>query len=98
MRLSALRPRVQLFVCANVRAADDPIRSGCGAHGPDVFAALKREVIASGAARSVWVTATRCQGQCPAKGCAVAIYPQSEHLADVTLDDVAALLARVRNG
>lgn len=92
MKSSHLRPAVQLFVCTNARAPGDPLRSGCGASGPAVFAALKRAVLSSGAGARVWVTATGCQGHCPASGCAVAVYPRNEHLVEVAEADAPAVL------
>jgi (2Fe-2S) ferredoxin len=89
-----LTPAVHLFVCTNARRPDDPLRSGCGAHGPAVFSALKRATIAGGSAARVWVTATGCLGHCPAAGCAVAVYPRNEHLVSVVEADVPALLER----
>lgn len=92
VRASNLRPAVQLFVCTNARGPDDALRSGCGASGPAVFSALKRAVLASGASARVWVTATGCQGHCPASGCAVTVYPRNEHLVEVVEADVTDVL------
>lgn len=95
MKPAAFAPRVHLLVCANARAADDPLRSGCGAAGPAVFAALKSAVLGAGAARGVWVTRTACLGHCPRVGCAVVIHPRNEHRVEVTADDAPALLREV---
>lgn len=99
MKLSRLRPSAQIFVCTNARADDDPLRSGCGANGPDVFAALKREALARGVGAAVWVTATRCLGLCPKSGCAAVLHPSGEQWADVTSADVPSLFLRaVKDG
>ncbi len=87
MKPAALRPAAQVFVCTNARRPGDPLRSGCGAAGPALFAALKRLAIEGGLAGRVWVTATGCMGQCPPSGCAVAVYPRNEHLVAVVEDD-----------
>ena len=89
-----LQPRVQVFVCGHARAADDPLRSGCGESGPAVFGALKRATVGGGIAARAWVTATGCLGHCPGRGCAVAIHPRNEHLVEVVEGDVPAVLER----
>jgi (2Fe-2S) ferredoxin len=76
-------PRVHFFVCANRRAASDPLGPGCGDHGDAVYAALKNEVARRGAFRAVWVTRTHCLGVCPRQGCTVAVYPRAKVLAEV---------------
>ncbi len=96
MRASSLRPRVQLFVCTHVRGAEGPLRSGCGAAGPEVFATLKRAT--AGIAARVWVTATGCLGHCPGSGCAVVIYPHNEHLVEVIAEDAPAVLTQALGG
>lgn len=92
MRPSTLRPRRQLFVCTNQRAAEDPLRSGCGAEGPRVFLALKTATLRRGLTRDLWITASGCLGHCPDKGCAVAVHPENRHLVEVTVDDVTEVL------
>jgi hypothetical protein len=89
VRPAGLTPRGQVFVCTNARAPDDPLRSACGAHGPEVFRALKAAQLGRS---GVWVTATGCQGHCPPAGCAVALHPDNTHLVDVTAGDVPVLL------
>ncbi len=91
---ASFRPEVHFFVCTDVRPADDPMRSGCGASGPAVFAALKREALARGEAASVWVTSAGCLGHCPPSGCSVAVYPRNEHHVAVTEADAPALFQR----
>jgi predicted metal-binding protein len=92
MRPTSARPIAQVFVCTNARAPDDPLRSGCGAAGPALFAALKRRVIDGGVAARVWVTATGCQGHCPRAGCAVTLHPKNEHLIEAAEPDAPDIL------
>ena len=94
MRTAPLKPVVQLLVCTNARDASDPLRSGCGAHGPRVYQALKRGVAEQGRVFDVWITRSLCMGQCPPNGCTVAIQPANEHWVDVTEADAGALIAR----
>jgi (2Fe-2S) ferredoxin len=91
-----LQPRVQVFVCGHARAADDPLRSGCGEAGPAVFAALKRATLTAGASHTVWITRTGCMGLCPPRGCSVAVEPAHRHYVEVTAADVPALLQSLR--
>lgn len=92
MRPARLRPLRQIFVCTNRRGDDDPLRSGCGDAGPAVFTALKSAALRAASPRDVWVTATRCLGHCPPRGCAVAMHPQNVHLVEVEAGDVDAVL------
>jgi predicted metal-binding protein len=94
MKPSSLRPLVQVLVCTNARAPNDPLRSGCGAAGPALFAALKRAVIEGGVASRVWITASGCMGQCPREGCAVALQPRNEHFVEASADDAREVLRR----
>jgi (2Fe-2S) ferredoxin len=87
MKPSPYRPRVQLFVCANRRAAGDPLGDGCGDRGDAVFAALKAR-----AHRGLWVTRTHCLGLCPKTGCTVTVAPQMQSFVEVTVDDVDEIL------
>ena len=91
MRPSPLLPRVHFFVCANRREPDSPLGPGCSAAGEELVSTLKRLVIQSGQAQSVWVTETRCLGVCPSKGATVAIYPRSTIVSEVLATDAAAL-------
>src|SRR4051812_38163803 len=93
MEPARFKPRAQVFVCANVRASDDPLASGCGKAGPDVFCAIKRAITKAGRVHDVWVTRTGCLGHCPPFGCSVALYPGNEQLSRVTEGDVAAIVA-----
>ena len=95
MRPAAFQPQLQLFVCANERAADAQLGPGCGARGRAVFAALKREAQRRGLASSVWVTETKCLGVCPKDGCALAISHGGGVFEGVSVDDARALIARV---
>jgi len=92
VRPAGARPIAQVFVCTHARRPDDPLRSGCGAAGPALFATLKRLVIDGGVASRVWVTATGCQGHCPREGCAVTLYPKNEHLVEAAEPDARELL------
>jgi predicted metal-binding protein len=94
MRNAPLQPAAQLLVCTNAREASDPLRSGCGAHGPRVYQSLKRAVAEHGRVADVWITRSLCLGQCPRDGCAVAIQPANEHFVDVKDVDAAVLMAR----
>lgn len=94
MEPSRLRPFAQVFVCTNVRAGTDPLRSACGAAGPAVFVAARNAVGNAGRVRDVWVTRTACLGHCPQRGCAVAIHPGNEQWIDVTEPDAVAVAQR----
>jgi predicted metal-binding protein len=94
MKPAAMKPRVQLFVCTNNRDANDPLKSGCGAHGPGVYQAMKREVARRGRVVDVWVTRTLCLGQCPPEGCSVSLEPSREQWVEVREGDVTTLLDR----
>jgi (2Fe-2S) ferredoxin len=85
-------PALHFFVCGNVRASGSPLGPGCGEAGERTFAALKAEVAGRGLHMRVWVTQTACLGVCPRAGCAVAIYPRTQLLADVQPEDAPALL------
>jgi (2Fe-2S) ferredoxin len=82
-----------VFVCANRRAADDPLGAGCGDAGEATYAALKAEVARRGAFREVWVTKTHCLGICPKRGCTVAMYPSGDLFAEVDASDAAMLVS-----
>lgn len=74
MKASALAPEVHVLVCTNRRDPASPLGPGCGAAGETLLSAMRREVGARRAYRSVWVTETRCLGLCPREGAAVAVY------------------------
>jgi (2Fe-2S) ferredoxin len=84
-------PKTHFFVCANRRAADDPLGPGCADQGDAVYAAMKDEVARRGAFRAVWVTRTHCLGVCPKRGCTVAVYPRGRVVAEVDVADARAL-------
>ncbi len=92
MRAATFSPKAQIFVCANTRAADDPLTSACGAHGTAVFDALRRVVRERGLVSAVWITRTGCLGHCPKDGCAVAIYPAGGQWLDVRESDALAIV------
>jgi (2Fe-2S) ferredoxin len=88
---SPYRARVQIFVCANRRAAGDPLGEGCGDRGDAVFAALKKRP-----ASGVWVTRTHCLGLCPKRGCTVTIAPAMQSFVEVEESDLDAILSAAR--
>lgn len=92
MKPSSIAPRVQLFVCTNVRAAEDPLKSACGAHGLPVFNALRAEASRLGVSGAVWITRSGCLGHCPRDGCSVVVYPRGGQWTDVRTEDTEALL------
>ncbi len=92
MKPARIAPRVQLFVCTNARAADDPLQSACGSHGASVFAALRAEASRLGVVGAVWITRTACLGHCPREGCSVAVYPRGGQWTDVREEDAPRLL------
>jgi len=96
VKRAPLQPRVQVFVCTHARAADDPLRSGCGDAGPAVFAALKSATLTAGVSGTVWITRTGCMGLCPPTGCSVAVEPAHSHYVEVEAADVPALLTTLR--
>lgn len=89
---ASVAPALHLFVCANVRSANDPLGAGCGPRGEAVYARLKDEVAARRAFASVWVTKTHCLGICPKSGCTVAEYPRGLIYRDVETGEAAGLL------
>ena len=92
MKPTSLRPTAQIFVCTNARAPDDPLTSGCGAAGPEVFRTLKTLALGAVGGGRVWVTATGCLGHCPRTGCSAVIHPHNLHYVQVTPRDAPALL------
>lgn len=73
MRRADLEPRAHLHVCTHERPADDPLGPGCGARGVAVFSALSRARTARGLTREIWLAKGSCLGQCPRRGCTVAL-------------------------
>jgi (2Fe-2S) ferredoxin len=99
MRHSDFAPRVHLFVCANRRAENSPLGTGCATSGEALFDALKKEVAAHRDFTRVWVTQTACMGVCPKHGgAACAIYPEAKILTDVEASDAKAIYAATREG
>lgn len=92
MRPAVLRPVAHVFVCTNVRRANDPLRSGCGTAGPTLFTRLKRLALEGAVASRVWITATGCQGHCPKEGCAVSLYPACSHFIEAHEEDAHEIL------
>ncbi len=98
MRTAPVRPQLHLFVCANRRAADDPLGPGCSAHGDAVYGALKNEVARRGIHREVWITKTHCLGICPKQGATLASYPAGHIVIDVQAADAVGVLERESRG
>lgn len=87
MKPSRYRPGTHLYVCANRRAADDPLGAGCGELGERAFAELKRR-----APPGVWITKTHCLGLCSKRGCSIAVAPAMQYLVEVEEPDVDAIV------
>jgi predicted metal-binding protein len=87
-------PRVHLFVCANVRADDNPLGPGCGEAGERVFKLLKEESLRRGMVHQVWVTKAFCMGICPKRGATVARHAEDGRgiFRDVDESDAITLL------
>lgn len=96
MRTAPIHPRLHLFVCANRRAADDPLGAGCSAYGDAVYSALKDDVARRGIHREVWITKTHCLGICPKRGATLAVYPAGTILMEVEAAEAPALLESLR--
>ncbi len=95
MRSVAEVPRIHFFVCANHRDLDSPLGPGCGDAGEALYQALKDEVAARRACRTVWITRTHCLGVCPRQGATLAIYPQQAVLTEVTAADAPGLFQKI---
>lgn len=93
MERAHLKPRAQLFVCTNVRRADDPLKSACGEHGQRVYEQLRSEVLSRGQLSKLWITRAGCLGHCPQRGCSVVLHPANAPFVNVTDADVSTLLA-----
>ena len=93
MKPSPYRPRTHVYVCANRRADDDPLGSGCGEQGERVFAQLKRL-----SPSTVWVSKTLCLGLCPKRGCTLAVAPAMQYLVEVEESDVGDLVSALNAG
>lgn len=80
-----------IFVCENIRAADDP-RGSCGAKGSaDIRAAMKKEIASCGLKGSVRANSAGCLDQCE-KGPTVVVYPEGIWYGGVTVDDVHEII------
>lgn len=95
MNRARFQPQLQIFVCANERAAASSLGSGCGDRGAVVFAEMKRSVLARGLASSVWVTETKCLGVCPQEGCAIALSHGGGVFERVTVNDARAFVSNL---
>ncbi|HET7754577.1 MAG TPA: (2Fe-2S) ferredoxin domain-containing protein [Anaeromyxobacteraceae bacterium] len=81
------RFRHHVFVCENVRPADDP-RGSCGAKGsPAIREALKAELKRRGLAGAIRANSSGCLDAC-ADGPSVVVYPEGVWYAHVRVEDV----------
>lgn len=82
-----------VLVCTNAR--DSEYASCAGAHGEEVYEAVKSWLRERGVFWSrVHVARTSCLGLCSAQGTAVAIHPRNRWYSDVLPEEVPALLER----
>jgi (2Fe-2S) ferredoxin len=76
-----------VFVCENVRPAEDP-RGCCSRRGsPAIRARLKELVREAGLASRIRINSSGCLDQC-AHGVTVVVYPEAVWYGQVTLEDV----------
>ena len=76
-----------MFVCENVRPAENP-KGCCSAKGsPEIRAALKKAVFKAGLRGKVRINKAGCLDQCE-HGVTVVVYPEAIWYGHVTLDDV----------
>jgi (2Fe-2S) ferredoxin len=92
VKISAVKRRVQLFVCTNARRADDPLGGGCGSRGEAVHRALQEAIARRRAWQNVWLAKASCLGVCPKQGCTIAVTPSGALLDEVEVDDADAVL------
>ena len=92
MDVPSFKPKLQVFVCANERAAGDCCAS---VQGMEIFRALKAWVREQGLTREVWVTRTGCMTFCNPIGTTVVIHPQNEWFTKVTAGDLPELQERI---
>ncbi len=80
-----------IFVCENVRPADDP-RGCCSAKGSvEIRKKFKEEIKKRGLKGVVRANMSGCLDQC-AKGPAIVIYPEGVWYGGVTIDDVDEII------
>jgi len=85
-----MRFKHHVFVCNNVRAADDP-KGCCGQAGQELQKALKAEVAKRGLRRAVRANGAGCLDAC-AFGPSVVVYPEGVWYSRVKLEDVPELV------
>lgn len=82
-----------VFICTNLRAAEDE-RGCCAARGGDaVAAAFKEKLHARGFKRVVRANKAGCLDQC-ARGVTVVVYPDSVWYGGVRVEDVDEIIER----
>jgi (2Fe-2S) ferredoxin len=80
-----------IFVCENMRSADDP-RGCCGAKGSaEIQAKFKEEIKKRGLKGVVRSNKSGCLDQC-AKGPTVVIYPEGIWYGGVSIEDVDEIM------
>ena len=86
-----MRFRHHVFVCENVRPADDP-RGSCGAKGsPSIRAALKAELARRGLKKQVRANAAGCLDAC-SEGPSMVVYPEGVWYGHVRPEDVPEIV------
>jgi (2Fe-2S) ferredoxin len=86
-----MRYRHHVFVCDNVRPADDP-RGSCGAKcGKEIRDAFKAELHRRGLKRVARANATGCLDAC-ADGPTVVVYPEGVWYGGVSVADVQEII------
>jgi (2Fe-2S) ferredoxin len=91
--MSQMRFRYHVFVCENVRPADDP-RGSCGHKGSHAIReALKAEIARRGLKGLVRANASGCLDAC-AYGPTVVVYPEGIWYGGVTPADVPEIVER----
>jgi (2Fe-2S) ferredoxin len=80
-----------IFVCENIRPADDP-RGCCGAKGSaEIRAKFKEEIKKRGLKGIVRANTSGCLDQC-AKGPTVVVYPEGVWYGGVSISDVQEIM------
>jgi (2Fe-2S) ferredoxin len=86
-----MRFRHHVFVCENVRPADDP-RGSCGGKcGKEIRAALKEELARRGLKKLARANAAGCLDAC-ADGPTVVVYPEGVWYGHVRVEDVPEIV------
>jgi (2Fe-2S) ferredoxin len=86
-----VRFRHHVFVCENVRPADDP-RGSCGAKGSAAIRqALKAEIARRGLKKQVRANSAGCLDAC-ADGPSIVVYPEGVWYGHVRVEDVPEIV------